>query len=56
MKTDTELRNDIIAELAWEPSVKAEDIGVTVSEGVVTLTGHVPTYIEKWDAESAVKR
>ncbi|MEO8609101.1 MAG: BON domain-containing protein [Chloroflexota bacterium] len=56
MKTDTELQRDVLDELAWEPSIKAQDIGVTVKDGVVTMTGHVPTYSEKWDAESAVKR
>jgi osmotically-inducible protein OsmY len=56
MKTDNDLQRDVLQELAWEPSIKAQDIGVTVKDGVVTLTGHVPTYSEKWDAESAAKR
>ena len=56
MKTDTDLKRDVLAELAYEPSIKADDIGVSVQEGVVTLTGHVPTYTEKSAAERAVKR
>jgi osmotically-inducible protein OsmY len=56
MKTDNDLQRDVLGELSWEPSIQAHDIAVTVKDGVVTLTGHVPTYFEKWDAESAVKR
>ena len=39
MKTDTDLKRDVLAELAYEPSIKAEDIDVTVLDGVVTLNG-----------------
>jgi osmotically-inducible protein OsmY len=56
MKSDTELHNDVLAELKWEPSVNAAHIGVTVNDGVVTLTGHVPSYAEKHAAEKAAKR
>ena len=49
-------KGDVLDELRWEPSLKAEDIGVTVSDGVVTLTGHVPTYSEKHTAENAARR
>ena len=53
---DTELQRDILDELKWEPSVNAAHIGVTVKDGVVTLTGHVPSYWEKYAAEKAAKR
>jgi osmotically-inducible protein OsmY len=56
MKTDTELQQDVIAELAWEPSVHAEQIGVEVKDGVVTLAGHVGSFVEKWEAERAAER
>jgi osmotically-inducible protein OsmY len=56
MKTDAQLQQDVMAELKWEPSVKAEHIGVEVKEGVVTLAGHVCSYAEKWDAERAAQR
>ena len=56
MKTDTQLQQDVLAELKWEPSVDAAQIGVEVNDGVVTLAGHVGTYSEKWDAERAVQR
>ena len=54
--TDSELQRRILLELELEPSVQAAHIGVAVKEGVVTLTGHVPTYTEKVAAEQAVKR
>ena len=56
MKTDTQLQHDVIAELKWEPSVNAAQIGVEVKNGIVTLAGHVSTYAEKWDAELAAQR
>lgn len=56
MKIDTELQRDVIDELAWEPRIDAAAIGVTVEDGVVTLTGHVPSYAEKWAAEYAAIR
>ncbi len=56
MKTDTELQNDVLAELRYEPSVTEAGIGVAVHKGVVTLTGHVPCYAEKAAAERAARR
>jgi osmotically-inducible protein OsmY len=56
MKTDDELRADVIAELKWNPRIKSNRIGVIVKDGAVTLTGMVETYIEKMDAERAAKR
>jgi osmotically-inducible protein OsmY len=56
MKTDHQLQLDVLAELAWEPSVHAEDIGVEVKDGIVTLAGHVGSYAEKIDAERATMR
>ena len=56
MKTDAQLQQDVIAELKWEPSVNAAQIGVEVKGGVVTLAGHVSSYAEKHDAERAAQR
>ena len=53
---DTKLQHDVLAELEWEPTVDASKIGVTAKDGVVTLTGSVPTYAQKTVAERAVKR
>lgn len=56
MKTDKELRQDVERELEWEPSVDERRIGVSVVDGIVTLTGEVSFYAEKWKAERAVER
>lgn len=53
---DTTLRQDVLDELEFEPSIDAADIGVAVEDGTVTLTGHVPTYAQKRTAENIVKR
>ena len=56
MKTDAQLQQDVIAELKWEPSVNATQIGVEVKDGIVTLAGHVDSFGEKWNAERAAQR
>jgi osmotically-inducible protein OsmY len=56
MKTDSELQQDVLTELEWEPSVKANDIGVIAKDSVVTLTGNVDSFTEKWEAERAALR
>lgn len=53
---DLQLRQDIIAELDFEPSVNSENIGVAVKDGVVTLSGFTGSYAEKLAVETAVKR
>jgi len=54
--SDKTLRQTVMDELEWDPSFNAQHIGVAVEEGVVTLTGHVGSYIERLAAEKAVKR
>lgn len=56
MKNDAQLQTDVEQELRWEPSVRAEQIGVSVKNGVVELDGHVDNYFEKWAAERAAMR
>ena len=51
MKKDSELQRDVMDELAWEPSVDAAEIGVSVENGVVILNGTVKSLAEKWTAE-----
>lgn len=55
MKTDTQLQQDVLAELDWNPSINAAAIGVEVKDGIVTLSGHVGSFAEKWDAERAAR-
>jgi osmotically-inducible protein OsmY len=55
-KTDAQLKNDVLAELKYEPSVKITDIGVLVKDGSVTLNGYATSYGEKWHAVTAAKR
>jgi osmotically-inducible protein OsmY len=50
------LRQHIIDELEFEPSIDTALIGVAVENGIVTLTGHVPSYWQKTAAEAAVWR
>jgi len=56
MKTDSQLQQDVMAELKWESAVHAEQIGVEVKNGIVTLAGEVGSYAEKWNAERAAQR
>lgn len=56
MNTDPALKAFVLAELEWEPMVDAAHIGVTVRDGLVTLTGHVESYWQKRAAEQAVAR
>jgi osmotically-inducible protein OsmY len=57
MKSDAEIRDDVINELQWDPQItEPEAIGVAVKDGAVTLTGHLPSYAEKLAAARAAER
>jgi osmotically-inducible protein OsmY len=57
MKTDAQIRDDVIEELRWDPQITEPDaIGVAVVDGAVTLTGHTSTYAEKLAAARAAER
>jgi osmotically-inducible protein OsmY len=56
MSHDSQLKQSVLDELKWEPSVDAAHIGVTAREGVVTLMGHVDSYFQKRAAELAAGR
>lgn len=56
MKTDLGLLEDVAEELSFDPSVDAARIGVAAKDGIVTLTGKVPSYAEKIAAEKSAKR
>jgi osmotically-inducible protein OsmY len=56
VKTDAQLKADVSDELAWDPALDASNVGVTVHQGVVTLTGHLHSFAEKHAIERAVRR
>jgi osmotically-inducible protein OsmY len=56
MRSDEEIRRDVEAELRWDPDLDESDIAVAVKDSVVTLTGFVKSYKDKWQAERAAKR
>lgn len=56
MSNDSRLQSDVLAELKWEPSVNAAHVGVSANAGVVSLTGHVESYMQKMAAERATRR
>ncbi len=56
MKTDQQLKQDVTDELAWDPAVTSERVGVAVKNGIVTLSGHIDTYAEKRAIEKALRR
>ena len=57
MKSDTEIRDDVIKELQWDPQITNPDaIGVAVTDGAVTLTGQVSTYAERLAAALVLGR
>lgn len=58
LKSDAMLRSDIVAELNFDPAitVNATDIGVSVKDGVVTLSGHPTSHAQKHAIERAVQR
>lgn len=56
MKTDSEIKRDVELELKWDPDIDTSDIGVSVKNGVVALTGFVRSYSQKYQAERDAKR
>jgi osmotically-inducible protein OsmY len=57
MKTDDEIRDDVISELGFDPQfIDPEAIGVAVTDGAVSLSGHVLSYAEKIAAARAAER
>ena len=56
MKTDAQLRADVLAELEWDPAVPSNQVGVTVKDGIVTLTGHLENFAQEAEVERAVRR
>lgn len=55
MKSNQALQTDVQNAIKWEPLLHSAEIGVTVHDGVVTLTGSVDSYAKKMEAENATK-
>ena len=55
-KSNTQLQQDVLQELKYEPSVNASEIGVTAKDGIVNLMGNVKNYAEKYAAVHAAER
>jgi osmotically-inducible protein OsmY len=56
MKSDSDIKRDVEAELKWDPDIDATDIAVSAKGGAVVLTGYVRSYLQKWQAERDAKR
>ncbi|MGO4726559.1 MULTISPECIES: BON domain-containing protein [unclassified Inquilinus] len=56
MDIDKQLKRMVMEELDYEPSVDATAVGVSVTDGVVTLSGHVASYAQKLAATDAAQR
>ena len=56
MRSDSDVKADVMEELVWDASITATGIGVLVKDGVVNLTGHLDTFAEKHAVERAVRR
>lgn len=56
MKTDIQIQKDVMDELKWDPSLNSTEIGVTVKNGIVTLSGQVNSYTKKVAAEKDARK
>lgn len=56
MKDDNQLKQDVMTELAWDPAINADAIGIAVANGVVTASGHIGSFAEKRAIEKALRR
>jgi hypothetical protein len=55
-RTDEEIQRDVLDELKWDMRVRPNEVGVSVKDGIVSLTGWVDSYMKKLAAESAAHR
>jgi osmotically-inducible protein OsmY len=56
MKNDAQIQQDVLDQLKWDPLLNASEIGVSVKNGVATLSGHVDSYLKKLEAEKQAKK
>jgi osmotically-inducible protein OsmY len=55
-EADIRVRDAVLRQLEWDPSVEASAVGVAAHNGAVTLTGYIDSYRGKLAAERAAKR
>jgi osmotically-inducible protein OsmY len=56
VKSDAELQEDVLEELGWDWRVRPTEVGISVKNGVVTLSGEIDSFTKKWAAEEAALR
>jgi osmotically-inducible protein OsmY len=59
MKTVTSnktLREAVTRELDWDARFDSDHIGVSAKDGAIVLSGHVPSYGDRWGAVKAAER
>jgi osmotically-inducible protein OsmY len=56
IRKDEQIQQDVLAELKWDARVQPNEVGVSVKDGIVTLTGWVDSFLKKWSAEEAALR
>src|SRR5882762_3244971 len=56
MRSNAELQHDVLDELLWDPSINPANIEVSADDGVVTLSGTIGSYTEKYTAERDARR
>jgi osmotically-inducible protein OsmY len=56
MKSDSDIERDVKDELEWDPDLDSTDIAVSVKGGVVALSGFVPSFTDRYEAQTAAKR
>jgi osmotically-inducible protein OsmY len=56
IKSDSQIKADVLAELKWDPNVDETEVGIQVHDGIVTLTGNISAYPKKLAARNAAHR
>lgn len=56
VRDDEQIQRDVLEEMKWDARVAPNEVGVTVKDSVVTLTGWVDAFSKKWAAERTAHR
>ncbi len=56
VRTDAEIKRDVIEELRWDPRINESEVGIQVARGIVTITGAVSSYPKRIAAREAAHR